>query len=103
MTRRALVAALLGLSLAVPQGHAAARDCRQRLAGLDLQTATIGDLQRAMAQHRLTSRQLVDRYLDRIRAYDKPVNSIRSLNPRARSEASRLDAERRAGHVRGPL
>jgi amidase len=56
-----------------------------------------------MAQHRLTSRQLVDRYLDRIRAYDKPVNSIRSLNPRAQSEASRLDAERRAGHVRGPL
>jgi amidase len=103
MTRRALAGALLVVGLLVPAGHAAPRDCRQRIAGLDLQTATITDLQRAMAQHRLTSRQLVDRYLDRISAYDKSTNSIRSLNPHARAEAARLDAERRAGHVRGPL
>ena len=100
MTRRALVAALLGLGLLVPQGQAAPRDCRQRLVGLDLQTATIADLQRAMTQHRLTSRQLVDRYLDRIAAYDRPTNSIRSLNPRVRAEADRADAQRRAGDRR---
>ena len=85
MTRRAVVAALLGLGLLVPQSHAAPVDCRQRLAGVDLQSATIADLQRAMAQHRITSRPLVDRYLERIRAYDKPINSIRSLTPRARA------------------
>jgi amidase len=113
MTRRHLAGAagLLVLGLLAPAGEAAAphavgsprADCRARVAGLDLQTATIADLQRAMAQHRLTSRQLVDRYLSRIAAYDKPVNSIRALNPHARAEAARLDAERRAGHVRGPL
>src|SRR5690348_13709936 len=115
MTRRALLsagtAALLALGALATPGHAAApapvgspkADCRARIAGLDLETATIGDLQRAMASHRLTSVQLVDRYLARIKAYDKPLDSIRALNPNARAEAARLDAERRAGHVRGPL
>ncbi len=112
MTRRLLAGAagLLALGLLAPPSDAApspvgspAADCRARIVGLDLQTATIADLQRAMATHRLTSRQLVDRYLARIKALNGPVNSIRSLNPHARAEADRLDAERRAGHVRGPL
>jgi amidase len=114
MTRRLAVAAVItiaagllapaGLAVSEPRAVGSPRaDCRARVAGLDLETATIGQLQAAMARHRLTSRQLVDRYLDRIQAYDKPTNSVRSLNPDARREAGRLDAERRAGHVRGPL
>ncbi|MBK5307333.1 MAG: amidase [Frankiaceae bacterium] len=78
-------------------------DCRARVAGLDLQTASFADLQQAMAGGRLTSRQLTTAYLNRIKAYDGPTNSIRALNPRALRDAARLDAERRAGHVRGPL
>ena len=42
----------------------------------------------------------------RIAAYDTAgakLNSIRELNPRVRAQAETLDAERRAGHIRGPL
>ena len=68
--------------------------------------ATISDLQSAMAQGRLTSVDLVDAYLARIDAYDHrgpSLNAIVRLNPRARADAAALDAERKAGRVRGPL
>lgn len=73
------------------------------MAGLDLQTATIADLQRALTSGRVTSVQLVQAYLARIKAYDKPINSIRDLSPTALAYARQLDAERRGGAVRGPL
>ncbi len=85
-----------------PVGSPAA-DCRARIAGLDLQTATVEQLQAAMRAGRLTSRSLTSAYIKRIRAYDKQTNSIRVLSPRALADAGRLDRERRAGKVRGPL
>ena len=68
--------------------------------------ASILELQQALEEGRVTSRQLVDRYLDRIAAYDgagPELNTITRLNPRAREEADALDLERAAGTVRGPL
>jgi amidase len=67
---------------------------------------TIFELQSAMASGRLTSVDLVDAYFARIDAYDQQgprLNAIIRRNPRARAEAAELDAERRAGRVRGPL
>lgn len=82
-------------------------DCLAWLNGLDLNTATIADLQAALETGRITSLQLVDAYLARIAAFDhgtKPeLDSIRDVNPTAREQARALDAERSAGHVRGPL
>jgi amidase len=72
----------------------------------DVYEAGIPELQAALRSGRVTSVQLVDAYLARIAAYDHagPVlNAILRINPRAREEAQRLDAERRAGHLRGPL
>jgi amidase len=72
----------------------------------DVVEATIPELQRAMTDGRVTSAELVDAYLARIAAYDHrgpQLNAMIRLNPRARSEAQRLDAERKAGKVRGPL
>src|SRR5580765_5397217 len=77
-----------------------------RAAGLNLETATIADLNAAFAGGALTSEQVVDAYLKRIAAYDKQgptINAVLTLNPRALAEARALDAERRAGKVRGPL
>lgn len=85
-----------------PVGSPAA-DCRARIAGLDLQTTTVTQLQSAMAAGRLTSRALTTAYVERIRAYDKPTNSIRVLSPTALVEAGLRDRERKAGKVRGPL
>src|SRR4051812_23506859 len=98
---RRLLAPLLCLPLllAAPAGAA---DCARTLGGVDLQTATVPQLQQAMDAGRMTSAQLVDAYLARIAAYPK-LNAIRDLSASARSQAAALDAERAAGHVRGPL
>ena len=69
----------------------------------DVVEATITQMQRAMAEHRLTSRELVTQYLNRIALYDKGINAAISINPRALEEADARDRERAAGHVRGPL
>ena len=68
--------------------------------------ATILELQGAMQEGQVTSAELVDLHLARIRAYDRDgpaLNAIVRMNPLAREQAEALDAERAAGTVRGPL
>jgi amidase len=68
--------------------------------------ATIDDIHMAMRAGKLTARQLVQGYLDRINAYDKQgptINSIITLNPNALAEADRLDAALRTSGLVGPL
>ena len=70
---------------------------------LGLLDASVVDLQAALTDKRVTSRQLVDQYLARIERYDPGLNAIIALNPHARDDADRLDRERAHGNVRGPL
>ncbi len=75
-------------------------------AEFEIAEASILELQRALEEGRVTSRQLVDLYLDRVAAYDvagPELNTITRLNPTAGDEADALDRERAAGTVRGPL
>jgi amidase len=75
-------------------------------APLDLATATIPELQTALSSGKLTSEKLLSTYLARIAAYDQQgptINSVILLNAKALAEAKALDAERKAGKVRGPL
>ncbi len=68
--------------------------------------ATISDLAQQMQRRELTSRALVQHYLDRIAALDKSgpaINAMIELNPDALAIADRLDAERKHGKLRGPL
>ena len=65
--------------------------------------ATIADMQAAMQQKRITSRGLVQQYLDRIAKYEERLNAIITMNPRALDEADVRDRERAQGNVRGPL
>ena len=65
--------------------------------------ATIPAMQRAMQEKRVTSRELVAQYLGRIAMFDKRINAAIAVNPRALDEADARDAERAAGHVRGPM
>jgi amidase len=93
-------------SSAKPGRHARPAGCADTVRGVDLQHATILDLQRALAARRLTSADLVRAYLARVATFDHgpgKLNSIRALNPHALAQAKALDAERRHGHVRGPL
>jgi amidase len=73
---------------------------------LNLETATIADLQAAFADGSLTSEQLVRAYLARINVYDKKgptINTVIELNTKILDEAKARDAERKAGKIRGPL
>jgi amidase len=69
----------------------------------DVVEATIPEMQRAMAEGRTTSRALVQQYLTRIALYENLLNPTIAVNPNALADAERLDAERAAGQVRGPL
>jgi amidase len=75
-------------------------------ARFDVVEKTIFDLKNEMDSGRVTSHQLVEEYLARIKAYDHDgphINAFITLNSNALHAADALDAERRAGHVRGPL
>ena len=73
---------------------------------VDLANATIADLNVAFRNGTLTAETLTELHLARIAAYDKQgptINAVIALNPNALIEARALDAERKAGRVRGPL
>jgi amidase len=65
--------------------------------------AGIADMQKAMQEGRVTSRELVQQYLTRIATYEDKLNAAMTVNPRATKEAEALDRERARGRVRGPL
>ena len=81
-------------------------DCLRTVNGIDLQTATIADLQAALDAGTITSVELVEAYLARIAAFDNAgpmLNSVQLTHPDVLATAAALDAERAAGTVRGPL
>src|SRR5438046_1775046 len=65
--------------------------------------ATIPQLQAAMTNGQLTSRDLVLGYLKLMQSLNPTLHAVIETNPNAVSIAAGLDNERRAGHVRGPL
>src|SRR6188768_1044512 len=72
----------------------------------DVVERSIFGLQSAMQEGKVTSRQLVEAYLARIRDYDQDgpkINAFIALNPHALDDADALDRERRARGSRGPL
>ncbi len=75
-------------------------------AAFELDEATIADLQKRLASGADSSRSLAEKYIARIEALDRKGPELRAvleLNPDALAIAERLDAERKAGKVRGPL
>ncbi len=74
---------------------------------LQIEEASIADIQAAYRSGELSTRQVVEMYLARIEAYDKQgpyLNSIINLNPKALEEADRIDAAFKAsGKLKGPL
>jgi Asp-tRNA(Asn)/Glu-tRNA(Gln) amidotransferase A subunit family amidase len=78
----------------------------QTPAPFQIEEATIAELQGALRARRLTCRQLVDHYLRRIDTYDKngpAINSIVTINPRAREIADSLDGVQQRGGSLGAL
>jgi len=96
----------LGAGLAVALPSIGSTQARAGASEKDLLETTIADLQRGLEKGAYSSRQLVERYLDRIHALDHRGPKLRSvieINPEAFSLADTLDQERRAHKPRGPL
>ena len=102
------IASYLGLAPAVPVGPGPSdrQSSPSSIVAFDVMEKSIDDLQRAMQEKQVTSRQLVDLYLARIDAYDKrgpSLNAVMALNPQARDAAVALDVERASKGPRGLL
>jgi amidase len=97
---------ILGAVVAALAATAHAQPATQPFPGGLSPFASGAQQQAAMRAGRITSEQLVAGYIARIAALDAKgpkLNSIIVLNPHALADARKLDAERRAGRVRGPL
>lgn len=96
----------LGAQQPVPNGALGPLPPAAPASTFDVFEKSIVDLLAAQRIGTVTSHDLVEKYLERIRAYDKQgpaLNAMIALNPRALEDADALDAERRAGRLRGPL
>ncbi|MEU1424956.1 amidase [Kitasatospora sp. NPDC005751] len=76
--------------------------------GFDVVETCIADLREALEKGRTTAVELLDAYLARIDAYDRPgtataLNAMVVMNPDARAEAEASDARRACGETLGPL
>lgn len=94
----AIIACALGSALLLPASLPAQE--------FEIMEATVASVHEALASNRLTCRALVQRYLERIEAYDKQgptFNAIQHVNARALSIADSLDTVQRRGGARGPL
>lgn len=92
------MASLLFLLLLVLPVHA-----QQKKQPFSVVEASIAEMQAALREGRVTSRDLVLQYLVRIATYEDKLNAIVTVNPKALEEADARDRERAAGRVRGPL
>src|SRR5213596_3197758 len=72
-------------------------------ADFELEEATVAQLQDSMRTGARTSRSICAAYLSRIAELDPALHAVLETNPDALTAADRLDAERKAGHVRGAL
>lgn len=68
-----------------------------------LEEATIDQMQEAMSNGTLTSQQLVTCYMIRTYQTNSYINTLLQLNPDVLTIAAKMDDERAAGKVRGPL
>ncbi|XP_057966606.1 probable amidase At4g34880 [Malania oleifera] len=69
-----------------------------------IEEATVSDIQRAFAENELTSRQLVEFYLQRIETLNPLLRGVVEVNPDALDQADEADRERGSNDdCRGPL
>jgi amidase len=77
-----------------------------RVEPFELEEATFAELQRRMESGADSARSIATKYLARIDALDRrgpELKSVIEVNPDAIAAADAMDAERKAGKVRGPL
>lgn len=95
---------MAGLSGCTGTGKKQAESSRKNnFEEFDLNEITAADLSGKMASGELTSEAVCRKYLARIDQVDQSLRSVMEINPDALEIARRMDEERKAGKVRGPL
>ena len=100
--RMGLLASLMAMSVAWTSPARA--QVNDRAVPFQIMEATTDDIQ--FKSGKLTARELVQGYIDRINAYDKAgpnINSVITINPNALEEADKLDAAYKQSGLTGPL
>ena len=105
LLRSLFLATLLALSLAdsyaaPPSDGLAVNPTDTRVAGIDVDATTIPELQGLMNRDRLSSVQLTQFYLQRIRALNPTLHAVITVSPTALAEARAADAARDRGDHR---
>jgi amidase len=106
MNRRDFVLATTAASLAASGAARSASPAAPVAAHAKATELSVAGIEAAFAEDRLTSVQLTQAYLARIAALNQRGPNLRAVletNPKALEIAAALDAERKAGNVRGPL
>ena len=101
-----MIRVLLFLSVLLLLVFSASGTTQSQTRSFPVLETTIEQIHAAYKSGQLTSRQLVQSYLNRIQAYEKQgpaINSIITLNATALEEADRLDAAFRTSGFVGPL
>jgi amidase len=97
-----LTALLLGVVGASAPSAIAASPTSTRVAGINIDAKTIPQLESLMNRHRLSSVQLIEFYLHRIKSLNPRLHAVITVNPKALALARAADSARRHG-VRKPL
>jgi len=103
MKNTVIILAILAAGCAQSQPASPAQPAQPALDVIEL-SAT--DARGRLTSGQLTSEALTKAYLDRIAAIDDAgpqLNAVIEINPKAMADAAALDAERKAGKVRGPM
>jgi amidase len=95
-----LLALLLGAAGAGARTGLAANPPSTMLAGIDVDTTTIPQFQKLMDSHQLSSVQLTNFYLERIRQLNPALHAVITVNPSALANAQAADAARQNGDHR---
>lgn len=101
MDRRDFITSIGALSLTAPLSQLALG--AEPVAAFDPTEQSLAALQQSLASGQVTSEALTASYLARIARHDPRFRSVLAVNPSALDAARALDAQRRAGKVRGPL
>ena len=95
-----LLALVVGVSVAAAPGGVIGNPTNTRVAGIDIDATTIPQLQQLMNSRRLSSVQLTQFYLRRIRQLNPALQAVITVSPTALADARAADAARRAGDRR---
>ncbi len=91
---------LMAASVTSPPTATARGETSTTVAGIDVDSTTIPELQALMNRHRLSAVQLTQFYLHRIKKLDPLLNAVIAVSPTALADARAADKARRQGDRR---